>query len=223
MTDDDFESDTDRIVPEELNWQTGAEMIDERGEQLGVSEEILKDARDLAVEAGLNGDLSDRKPSSVAAACVYFVSLLHNQKLTQETVGNVFGVSKSITPAYHALAEAEGFDVEPDSEDRDVTGEGSLHAEDHTTVSNSTDSRMPSFGTILIWAVPLLIVGIVFGVFGGAVFSGIPEPAFRRAAEDVTAHSHKGQLTFLVISVIVFASSVVVSWVNRRLQSTGVR
>jgi hypothetical protein len=211
---------SEQIQPADVNWQTGAEIISERGTALDVSDQIIIDAYELAVEHGLNGALSGRQPSMVAAACVYFVGLLHNEKVTQATVADVFGVSSQyITPAYHALSEAEGFDVEPDRGERDVVSEEtpSQPASDSDDAASSHWLLHPVFQV----GVPLAAVVGFTSVMYEAVVSEIPTTAFARATEEIVRPPHTGSLTLLVMTAIFVVSTVVVSVLEQRVMESG--
>lgn len=211
---------SDQIQPADVNWQTGAELIYERGSALDVNDQIIIDAHELAVEHGLNGALSSRQPSMVAAACVYFVALLHKQKVTQETVADVFGVSgQYITPAYHALCDAEGHTVEPDRDDRDVVGEGEVSEAE--SASEDEESSHWLLHPALQVGVPLTAVVGFSGVMFEAVMSEIPTTAFARATEQIVTPPHTGSLTLLVMGAIFVASTVVVSVLEQRVTGIG--
>jgi transcription initiation factor TFIIB len=73
---------------------------------LGLSEEAERRARDLLDHGREEGLISGKSPVGLAAAAIYAASLLTNQKLTQNEVGNVADVSEvTIRNRYHELLE----------------------------------------------------------------------------------------------------------------------
>ncbi|SDJ30109.1 transcription initiation factor TFIIB [Halovenus aranensis] len=74
--------------------------------ELGLSEEAERRARDLLDHGREEGLISGKSPVGLAAAAIYAASLLTNQKLTQNEVGNVADVSEvTIRNRYHELLE----------------------------------------------------------------------------------------------------------------------
>jgi transcription initiation factor TFIIB len=78
---------------------------------LGLSEEVQRQARELLVSAKEQGVHSGKSPVGLAAAAVYASSLLANEKVTQSEVSEVANISEvTIRNRYHELLEAkEGF------------------------------------------------------------------------------------------------------------------
>lgn len=74
-----------------------------------VSDEVEATARALARRAELEHPIN-RAPSTVAAAAIYLVGLLGNEKLTQREVSDASGVSAAaIREGYIELCKHEGY------------------------------------------------------------------------------------------------------------------
>jgi transcription initiation factor TFIIB len=74
--------------------------------ELELSEEAERRARDLLEHGREEGVISGKSPVGLAAAAIYAASLLTNEKLTQNEVGNVANVSEvTIRNRYHELLE----------------------------------------------------------------------------------------------------------------------
>jgi len=80
---------------------------------LDLSEEVERHARDMLATAREEGVLSGKSPVGLAAAAIYASSLLTNEKVTQEQVGEVADISEvTIRNRYHELLDAKAeFDV----------------------------------------------------------------------------------------------------------------
>jgi transcription initiation factor TFIIB len=75
--------------------------------ELGVSDEAERRARELLENARASGLHSGKSPVGLAAAAVYAASLLTNEKVTQNAVGEVANVSEvTIRNRYKELLEA---------------------------------------------------------------------------------------------------------------------
>jgi transcription initiation factor TFIIB len=76
--------------------------------ELGLSEEVEAQARDLLETAKGQGVHSGKSPVGLAAAAVYAASLLCNQKTTQRAVSAVADISEvTIRNRYHELLDAQ--------------------------------------------------------------------------------------------------------------------
>jgi len=95
--------------------QLGYEKIQQYGQELGLSETVIESAEDLCEEIELQSSIN-RSPSALAAASLYWVALMHNEKVTQKEVASVTDVAtQTIRNAYHEIAEREGIDLSHES------------------------------------------------------------------------------------------------------------
>jgi len=76
--------------------------------ELGLADEVEREARRLIQDAREQGILSGKSPVGLAAAAIYAASLLTNKKVTQSAVGNVADISEvTIRNRYHELLDAQ--------------------------------------------------------------------------------------------------------------------
>ncbi len=76
--------------------------------ELGLTDEVEREARRLIEDARDQGILSGKSPVGLAAAAIYAGSLLTNKKVTQSAVGNVADISEvTIRNRYHELLDAQ--------------------------------------------------------------------------------------------------------------------
>ncbi|GGN17099.1 transcription initiation factor IIB [Halarchaeum nitratireducens] len=75
---------------------------------LGLSDEVERQARDLLESAKREGIYSGKSPVGLAAAAVYAAGLLTNDRVTQNQVSEVANISEvTIRNRYHELLEAQ--------------------------------------------------------------------------------------------------------------------
>lgn len=100
---------------------TELQLAHERVPALADELELSDEAREQAVAYAKRADYDypiNRSPDVVAAASVYLVGLLVNEKRTQDEVAAAAGVGRnSISRAYQELGEQEGFRVGPRREE----------------------------------------------------------------------------------------------------------
>ncbi len=76
--------------------------------ELGLGDEVEREARRLIQDAREQGILSGKSPVGLAAAAIYAASLLTNKKVTQSAVGDVADISEvTIRNRYHELLDAQ--------------------------------------------------------------------------------------------------------------------
>ena len=82
--------------------------------RLDVSDAIRRTAGDLLETGQREGVFSGKSPGGLCAAALYAASVLENDRLTQEEVGDALDVSAvTIRKRYRELLDAAGNDVAP--------------------------------------------------------------------------------------------------------------
>lgn len=101
-----------RYIVQELNLEIGPpnpeQYVSRFASDLDVSEEVEQRARELIRTAKEHAAHSGKSPVGLAAAALYASSILANEKLTQDEVGEVADVSTvTIRNRYHELLDVE--------------------------------------------------------------------------------------------------------------------